>query len=66
MEKGKFVYHTSGWGTGEIMEISPVREQVAIEFENVLGIKHISFDNAFKNSSSFKQGPLFSKTVCKS
>lgn len=48
MNKGKFVFHTSGWGTGEIMDISEVREQVAIEFENVQGLKHITFVNAFK------------------
>lgn len=48
MAKGKFVFHTSGWGTGEIMEISHIREQIAVEFENVTGIKHLSFENAFK------------------
>lgn len=48
MAKGKFVFHTSGWGTGEIMDISHIREQVAVEFENVTGIKHLSFENAFK------------------
>ncbi len=48
MAKGKFVFHTSGWGTGEIMDISPIREQVGIEFENVTGIKYLTFDNAFK------------------
>ncbi len=45
---GKFVYHTGGWGAGEIMEISPVREQLSVEFENVQGRKHITFANAFK------------------
>ena len=48
MEKGKFVFHSGGWGTGEIVEISPVREQLAVEFENVPGRKHITFANAFK------------------
>lgn len=48
MEKGKFVFHTGGWGTGEIVEISAVREQLAVEFENVSGRKHITFANAFK------------------
>ena len=48
MAKGKFVYHTSGWGTGEIMDLSLIREQIAVEFENVTGIKHLSFENAFK------------------
>lgn len=48
MEKGKFVFHTGGWGTGEIMEVSQLREQLAVEFENVAGRKHITFANAFK------------------
>lgn len=45
---GKFVFHTGGWGAGEIMEISPVREQLSVEFENVAGRKHVTFSNAFK------------------
>lgn len=48
MDKGKFVFHTGGWGTGEITDISHVREQMAVEFENVAGLKHITFTNAFK------------------
>lgn len=48
MAKGKFVFHTSGWGTGEITDISTLREQVTVEFENVAGRKHINFANAFK------------------
>lgn len=48
MEKGKFVYHPGGWGTGEILDISPVRQQVTIEFENVSGRKYLTFENAFK------------------
>lgn len=48
MVKGKFVFHTGGWGTGEIMDVSAVREQLAVEFENVAGRKHITFANAFK------------------
>jgi len=48
MKVGNFVFHHGGWGTGEIMEISPVREQIAVEFENVSGRKHITFSNAFK------------------
>lgn len=48
MEKGRFVYHTGGWGTGEIMDVSLIREQAAIEFEKVSGQKHVTFANAFK------------------
>lgn len=49
MEKGKFVYHAGGWGAGEIVDISPIRQQMAIEFEHVGGRKHLTFDNAFKS-----------------
>lgn len=48
MKEGKCVFHAGGWGTGEIMEVSAVREQVAVEFEYVEGQKHITFTNAFK------------------
>lgn len=48
MRKGKFVFHTAGWETGEIMDVSDVREQVSIEFENVAGRKHMTFANTFK------------------
>ncbi len=48
MKKGNFVFHTSGWGAGEILDVSTLREQLAVEFENVTGVKHITFANAFK------------------
>lgn len=48
MAVGKFVFHAGGWGTGEIIEISMLREQVTIEFEHVGGRKHLSLANAFK------------------
>ncbi|WP_044881490.1 GreA/GreB family elongation factor [Neochlamydia sp. EPS4] len=48
MAKGKFVFHTGGWGTGEIVDISALREQVTIEFENVTGRKYLTYANAFK------------------
>jgi transcription elongation factor GreA-like protein/transcription elongation GreA/GreB family factor len=47
MMKGKFVFHTGGWGVGEIMDVSMIREQLSIEFEYVPGKKDISFANAF-------------------
>lgn len=47
MKKGKFLYHPGGWGTGEIVDISPVRQQVTIEFENVSGRKHVTYENVF-------------------
>lgn len=48
MIKNNIVFHTGGWGTGEIMEVSFVREHLVIEFENVRGRKDFSFINAFK------------------
>ena len=48
MVKANIVFHTGGWGTGEIIDISFVREHLNIEFENVAGRKDISFINAFK------------------
>jgi transcription elongation factor GreA-like protein/transcription elongation GreA/GreB family factor len=48
LAKGKFVYHSGGWGTGEIVDVSFLREQITIEFENVPGKKHLSLANAFK------------------
>jgi len=61
LSKGNFVYHTGGWGTGEVMEVSTIREQAAIEFENVTGIKHISFDNAFKTLVPLKNEHFLAK-----
>lgn len=48
MEVGNFVYHTAGWGVGEIMEVSLIREQLSLEFDYVAGRKDLSFANAFK------------------
>jgi transcription elongation factor GreA-like protein/transcription elongation GreA/GreB family factor len=47
-EKGHFVFHTAGWGTGEILDVSLIREEVVIEFEYVIGAQSFSFDKAFK------------------
>lgn len=49
MDKGKFVFHTGGWGVGEVMEISVLREHVLLEFEGTPALKELSFDNAFHN-----------------
>ncbi len=48
MQPKKFVFHTGGWGTGEIMEVSLLREQLTLEFDYVAGRKDLSFKNAFK------------------
>ncbi len=48
MVKGNFVFHTGGWGTGEIIDLSLVREEISLEFEYVIGSQHFSFEKAFK------------------
>lgn len=48
MEKGNFVFHSGGWGVGEILEVSLLREQIGLEFDYVQGKKELSFTNAFK------------------
>lgn len=49
LQKGKFIFHRGGWGTGEIVDVSPIRQQVSAEFEHQPGIKHVSFEHAFKS-----------------
>jgi transcription elongation factor GreA-like protein/transcription elongation GreA/GreB family factor len=48
IDKGKFVYHKSGWGTGEILDVSHLREEMSLEFEYVIGQRNLSFENALK------------------
>ncbi len=48
MKKGNYVFHIGGWGVGEIIDVSQLREQVSIEFDYVPGRKDLSFSNAFK------------------
>ena len=47
-KKGNFVFHSAGWGTGEITDVSLVREEVTIECECAIGPQHLSFEKAFK------------------
>lgn len=48
LQKGNFVFHSAGWGTGEIENFSFVREEISLEFEQVLGSQTLSFEKAFK------------------
>lgn len=49
-KKGNFVLHDAGWGVGEIMDCSFVREEISVEFENLGGSKrNIPFKNAYKS-----------------
>ncbi|NGX59432.1 MAG: Transcription elongation factor GreA [Chlamydiae bacterium] len=47
MKKNNFVFHTAGWGVGEIIDVSMLREQLNMEFDYVPGRKEMSFKNAF-------------------
>lgn len=49
MQPGNYVYHVGGWGVGEIMDASFLREQLSLEFDYVPGRKDMSFQNAFNN-----------------
>ncbi len=50
IKKGNFVLHDAGWGVGEIIDCSFLREQVTVEFENLGGTKRdIPFKNAYKS-----------------
>lgn len=61
MKKGNFVYHKGGWGTGEIIDISFIREQLTLEFENVTGKRDLSFASAFKNLIPIKNTHFLAK-----
>lgn len=47
IKPNNFVYHESGWGTSEIIEVSELREEIVVECENLAGERRISFKNAF-------------------
>lgn len=49
MSKGNFVFHTGGWGIGEILDVSFIREELTLEFDYVPGKKDVSFTTAFKS-----------------
>lgn len=46
--KGNFVFHPTGWGVGEILDVSFLREEITVEFELVAGKKTLSFSTAYK------------------
>ncbi len=61
MKKGNFVFHTAGWGTGEIVDVSLVREELSIEFEYVIGPQHLSFEKAFKTLLILKDEHFYAR-----
>ncbi|NDD98746.1 transcript cleavage factor [bacterium] len=46
LKPGNFCFHTKGWGVGEVLDVSYVREQVTCEFDFVAQKKDLSFVNA--------------------
>jgi transcription elongation factor GreA len=49
ISKGCFVFNDVGWGVGEVVDFSFLREQLTVEFENLGGSRRdISFKNAFR------------------
>ncbi|MFA5250283.1 MAG: GreA/GreB family elongation factor [Parachlamydiales bacterium] len=48
LKVGNFVYHTAGWGTGEIIDLSLIREEMTLEFEYVIEQKHLTFQKSLK------------------
>ncbi len=48
LQKGNYVYHSGGWGTCEITDVSRIREEVSLECDLVVGAKHLSYANAMK------------------
>jgi len=61
MQKGNYVFHTSGWGTGEISAVSLVREEIILEFENVLGPQTLSFEKSFKTLLPLEKDHFYSR-----
>ncbi|WP_420207719.1 GreA/GreB family elongation factor [Chlamydia psittaci] len=49
LNEGNFVFHSGGWGVGEVMSVSFLQQKVLIEFEGVVMAKDISFETAFKS-----------------
>jgi transcription elongation factor GreA-like protein/transcription elongation GreA/GreB family factor len=58
--KGNYVLHTGGWGVGEIVDFSFLREQVTVTFENLGGGRRdISFKSAFRSLVPLQLGHFY-------
>ena len=47
MKKGNYVFHTGGWGAGEVIDLSMIREEANFEFDYLAGNKHLGFKACF-------------------
>ncbi len=61
MKKGNYVFHSGGWGTGEIIDVSLVREELSLELEHVIGVQHLSFEKAFKTLTPLTPDHFYSR-----
>jgi transcription elongation factor GreA-like protein/transcription elongation GreA/GreB family factor len=61
LEPGNFIFHTAGWGTGEIMTVSLIREEISAEFEYVVGTQHLSFEKAFKTLKPLSKDHFYAR-----
>ncbi|MFI5343150.1 MAG: GreA/GreB family elongation factor [Chlamydiales bacterium] len=61
MKAGNFVFHSAGWGTGEISSVSLVREELSLEFEHVLGVQSLSFDKSFKTLIPLEKNHFYAR-----
>lgn len=61
LKEGNYVFHSAGWGTGEITSVSLVREEVSSEFEHVLGIQTLSFDKTFKTLIPLEKNHFYAR-----
>lgn len=46
LRPGNFCFHTKGWGVGEVLSVSFLREEATFEFDYLAGPKEIPFQNA--------------------
>ena len=61
LKKGNFVFHSGGWGVGQISDVSLILEQVEIEFDYVPGSKELSFKNAFNTLCPLSEDHFLSR-----
>lgn len=61
LNKGNFVLHPAGWGVGEILDVSFLREECTIEFELIAGKKTISFATAFKTLEPIQKDHILAR-----
>ncbi|MFY7842665.1 MAG: GreA/GreB family elongation factor [Rhabdochlamydiaceae bacterium] len=49
MKENNYVLHNGGWGVGQIIDVSEIRQELTLEFEGIRGKKELSFANALKS-----------------